>query len=76
MAKNKNKKGLAVIEEKNMPMIIGECSKCQTGDRSLVIINYMKNNHGEHLNMVKIKCISCFKETYKYVNEITKKSSA
>lgn len=74
--KKTTRKSLIVIEEKSMPLIIGECNKCQCGDRTLVIVNYMKNNHGNHLDMVKIKCISCFKENFKFVSEITKKSSA
>lgn len=77
MNNNKKKKTSRIVihEEKNIPVLRGECPKCARGNKSLVIINFVKNTSNERLNMVKIKCVSCFKEYYKYVIELTKNGS-
>lgn len=72
---NKKTSKIVITEEKNLPILRGQCPKCGRGDKSLVIINFVKNTKNERLNMVKIKCIACFKEYYKYVIELSKPKS-
>jgi len=70
---NKKKSNKIVIhEDNNIPVLRGECPKCHCGDKSLIIINFVKNPTNERLNMIKMKCVCCLKEYYKYATEISK----
>lgn len=68
---NKSAKKIVVMKEGDIPVVIGECPKCRRGERSLVIVDYIKNTRNKDLNLVKIECVACSKELLRYVNEVT-----
>lgn len=72
MDKNNKISKIVIEEEDDIPVLRGPCPRCNSGDKTLIIINFVKNTRNERLNIVKIKCISCLKEYYKYVAELTK----
>jgi len=44
----------------NLPVIVGECPKCKrSGDRSLILIDYINNPVNPLSSTLYIKCIRC-----------------
>jgi hypothetical protein len=52
-------KDVAVVIENNVPVVFGECSTCNSGSRSLVIIDFVPSKIRSVNGTVYIKCICC-----------------
>lgn len=63
--------GLQVYLDGNLPVVVGECPKCQNGDRSLVLVDYVHNPVHEDRSTVYIKCISCMGVFQSNIKEVS-----
>jgi hypothetical protein len=42
-----------------IPVVIGKCPSCGVGDRSLIIIDFIKAKQPETENVVYLRCLCC-----------------
>lgn len=43
----------------NIPVVIGNCPNCGSGNRSLVLTNFALNGRNPQASMIYFKCIAC-----------------
>ena len=43
----------------NLPIVVGNCPKCGSGNRSLVLTNFALNGLNPEASTVYFKCIAC-----------------
>ena len=54
----------------NVPVVIGNCPKCGSGNRSLVLTNFAMNGINPSVSMVYFKCIACMSVIEKLITEV------
>ena len=67
-----NKEGIKVCAEagSNIPVVIGNCPKCGSGDRSLILTNFALNGRNPQASMVYFKCIACLSVIEKKIIDV------
>jgi len=50
---------ISVVTDRGVPSIIGECPNCHSGDRSLIIADFVPNRLMPVESTVYITCIGC-----------------
>lgn len=67
-----NKEGIKVCAEagSNIPVVIGNCPKCGSGDRSLILTNFALNGRNPQASMVYLKCIACLSVIEKKIIDV------
>jgi hypothetical protein len=55
----------------NVPVVIGSCPKCGSGNRSLVLTNFAMNGRNPQASMVYFKCIVCLSTIEKNILEVS-----
>ena len=43
----------------NLPVVIGNCPRCGSGNRSLILTNFALNGRNPQASMIYFKCIAC-----------------
>ena len=56
----------------NLPVVVGECPKCQNGDRGMVLVDYVNNPLVPYSSTIYIKCISCCGIWQTNINNVTR----
>jgi len=54
----------------NVPVVLGNCPKCGSGNRSLVITNFALNGRNPRASMVYFKCIACMSVIEKKIIDV------
>jgi len=54
----------------NVPVVIGNCPSCGSGDRSLILIDFVPNGLQPEHSTLYFKCISCTTITQKKIIEV------
>ena len=54
-----------------VPVVIGNCPKCGSGNRSLVLTNFALNGKNPRASMVYFKCIACMSVIEKLITEVS-----
>jgi len=54
----------------NVPVVIGHCPNCGSGDRSMVLIDFVPNGHQPEHSTLYIKCLVCTTITQKKIIEV------
>jgi len=58
--------------DRNVPVIQGSCPKCNIGNRSLILIDFVPNYSKSEDGIIYMKCVGCFtvyKTQVKFVSE-------
>ena len=55
----------------NIPVVIGNCPNCGSGNRSLVLTNFALNGRNPQASMVYFKCIVCLSTIEKNIIEVS-----
>jgi hypothetical protein len=55
----------------NVPVVVGNCPKCGSGNRSLVLTNFALNGRNPSASMVYFKCIACMSVIEKLITEVS-----
>lgn len=55
----------------NLPVVIGDCPKCGSGNRSLILTNFALNGRNPKASMVYLKCIACLSLIEKNIMEVS-----
>jgi len=50
---------ITVASDGNLPVVIGDCPSCGSGDRSMILIDYVPNLKNSIDSTVYLKCICC-----------------
>jgi hypothetical protein len=58
----------------NVPVVIGNCPKCGSGNRSLVLTNFALNGRNPQASMVYFKCIACLGTIEKLIIDVAEDS--
>jgi hypothetical protein len=58
MQKSKDIKICAEVGS-NVPVVIGDCPHCGSGNRSLILTNFAMNGRNPQASMIYFKCIKC-----------------
>ena len=53
-----------------VPVVIGNCPKCGSGDRSLILTNFALNGRNPQASMVYFKCIACLSVIEKKIMDV------
>ena len=43
----------------NLPVVVGNCPKCNSGNRSLVLTNFAFNGINPQASVIYFRCIAC-----------------
>ena len=54
-----------------LPVVVGKCSHCGCGDRSLVLTQYLPNSYSPELGVMRFQCVKCFKSVHRRVCDVT-----
>jgi hypothetical protein len=54
----------------SVPVVIGNCPKCGSGNRSLVLTNFALNGRNPQASMIYFKCIACLSVIEKLLIEV------
>jgi len=54
-----------------VPVVVGNCPKCGSGNRSLVLTNFALNGRNPSASMVYFKCIVCLSTIEKLITEVS-----
>lgn len=54
----------------NVPVVIGTCSHCGMGDRSMILIDFVPNGYQPEHSTLYFKCIGCSTITQKKIIEV------
>ena len=55
----------------NLPVVVGNCPKCGSGNRSLILTNFALNGRNPRASMVYFKCIACMSTIGKLITEVS-----
>jgi len=55
----------------NLPVVIGNCPSCNSGPRSLILLDFVPNLRMPEYGNLYLKCMKCFTITQKRVCEVT-----
>ena len=55
----------------NLPVVVGNCPKCGSGNRSLILTNFALNGRNPRASMVYFKCIACMSTIEKLITEVS-----
>ena len=55
----------------NVPVVIGNCPRCGSGNRSLILTNFALNGRNPQASMVYFKCIACLSTIEKKIIEVS-----
>jgi len=55
-----NPEQVIVGMDRNVPVIQGSCPKCNIGNRSLILIDFVPNYTKSEDGIIYMKCIGCF----------------
>lgn len=58
-------------EMDGLPVIVGKCPKCNNGDRSLILTDYIPNPFAPENGAVFLQCIGCSSMFKKRIYEVT-----
>ena len=58
----------------DLPVVIGDCTSCGSGDRSLVLIDFVPNGHQPEYSTIYFKCLCCMNIIQKRVCEVAEES--
>ncbi|CAB5220929.1 hypothetical protein UFOVP247_58 [uncultured Caudovirales phage] len=50
---------IQIFLDGNLPVIVGECPKCNSGDRGLVLVDFVNNPVSPDSSTVYLKCLCC-----------------
>jgi hypothetical protein len=54
----------------NVPVVVGDCPKCGSGKRSLVLTNFAMNGRNPQASMVYFKCLACMSVIEKKIIDV------
>jgi len=68
-----NNKDIVIATERgsSLPVVLGNCPSCDSGDRSLVLIDFVPNGVQPEFSTVYFKCLCCMTVTQKRVCEVS-----
>lgn len=52
-------KVIKVAADGNVPAVIGDCPSCGAGDRTMILIDYVRNLKSDIDSTVYLKCLCC-----------------
>lgn len=52
-------KDVVIVVDNNVPVVKGQCQTCNSGDRSLVIVDFVPSRLHNVNSTVYIKCMCC-----------------
>ena len=55
----------------NIPVIVGNCPSCGLGDRTLILVDYVRNPRNEDRSTVYVKCVACTSVFQTNITEMT-----
>jgi len=58
----------------NVPAVVGNCPSCGLGDRSLIIIDFVRNTQLPEHSTVYLKCMGCSTITQKKIIDIAEET--
>ena len=69
----KSDEGIRVCSEagSNVPVVLGNCPKCGSGNRSLILTNFALNGRNPRASMVYFKCIVRMSTVEKLITEVS-----
>ena len=56
---NLNNHDVILAVENNVPVVVGKCPKCERGDRSMILLDYVHNKRDTTASMLYIQCMCC-----------------
>ena len=65
-----NKIKICAEEGSSLPVVVGNCPICGSGNRSLVLTNFALNGRNPKASMIYFKCIACFNTIEKRIIEV------
>ena len=68
---NKDTIHIAVEGKSTLPVVLGNCPSCGSGERSLILIDFVPNGQRPKYSTVYFKCICCMSITQKKVCEVS-----
>ena len=71
MQKNDDEIRVCSESGSNVPVVLGNCPKCGSGNRSLILTNFALNGRNPSASMVYFKCISCMSVIEKLITEVS-----
>ena len=57
--RRKSNKPIRVVNDMGVMSVVGECPSCQTGDRSLIITDFVQNFFSSTQSTVYMRCLAC-----------------
>ena len=66
-----NKIRICAERGSNIPVVIGDCPNCGSGNRSLVLTNFALNGRNPQASMIYFKCVSCMSLIEKRIIEVS-----
>ena len=54
----------------NLPVVVGNCPKCGSGNRSLVLTNFALNGRNPRASMIYFKCVACMSTIEKLLIDV------
>lgn len=66
-----NEKNVYIAVDRNVPVIVGNCPTCNTGSRSLILIDYNKKSKYNN-DLLHIKCACCFNSFKTTLDTVTR----
>ena len=55
----------------NLPVVVGNCPSCESGPRSLILLDFVPNLRSPEHGNLYFKCLKCFTIVHKRVCEVT-----
>jgi transcription elongation factor Elf1 len=65
-------KDVVIAVDNNVPVVFGECTYCKSGNRSLVIVDFVPSKLHNTNSIVYLKCISCDSVYQTNVKDVSK----
>jgi hypothetical protein len=56
----------------NLPVVVGKCPSCGTGDRSMVLIDFVPNGVNPEHSTIYFKCLCCMNITQRKICDVAK----
>lgn len=62
---------IATDGKSTLPIVVGKCPSCNSGDNSMVLIDFVPNGYRPEHSTIYFKCMCCMSITQKKVCEVS-----
>jgi hypothetical protein len=65
---------IQIVGDGSVPVVIGDCPSCGSGDRSMILIDYVPNMGNPENSMVYLRCMCCSSIHQRKIKEVAEGS--